>query len=116
MKPLKVYLPGALALLLLAVAAGCANTRAHVVVLSNREVIALDADDVVRVMRRAGLSDEQILDLGTELRNALASAGAVQIRAGRKVEVILAVDGHYVRGSCRQGGSFIYDSEKRSFR
>jgi len=116
MKPLKAYLAGALALLSVVAAAGCANPGPRVVVLGNRHVVALDADDVVRIMRRAGFSDQEILDLGTDVRNALASAGAVEIRAGRKVEAILAADERYLRGTSRRGGGFIYDVEKRVFR
>ncbi|GAF75906.1 unnamed protein product, partial [marine sediment metagenome] len=44
--------------------------QAWVVVLNNQQVAALDTDDVVRIMQRAGFSDQQILDLGTDLRNA----------------------------------------------
>jgi hypothetical protein len=119
MKPLKAYPSAVLTLLFLVMAletAGCANPDARVVVLSSQAVVALDADDVVRVMRRAGFSDQQILDLGTDLRNALASAGAAQIRVGKKVEAILAVDEHCVYGTSCHRGAFVYDLEKRAFR
>lgn len=120
MKPPKAYLLGALAMPFLVTVlqlAGCAtNPDAQVVVLNNQQVVALDADDVVRVMRRAGLSDRQILDLGTDLRNALASAGAAQIRVGKKIEAIFAVDRPYLHASSRRRGSFIYDLQERRFR
>lgn len=81
----------------------------EVIPLSNQEVVALDADDVVQVMRRAGFSDEQILRLGTDLRNALLYSGAVQIKLRDKVEAVFAVHGDYVFITTRLRGSFIYD-------
>ncbi|GAI19495.1 unnamed protein product, partial [marine sediment metagenome] len=80
---------------------GCAHNRAQVIPVSNREVAALSAEDIVRVMLRAGFSDEQILELGTELRNELGLSGAAQINVGDKMEAIFAVDGDYVYVSSR---------------
>ena len=88
---------------------GCAHTR--LTPLSNQDVIALTADDVAYVMRQAGFSDEQILDMGTDVRNILATSGSVQIRIGNKVEVILAVRGNYLHVSSRQRGNFVYNAE-----
>jgi len=102
-----------LALLALGVG-GCARSSAgiRVIPLSNRSVLALDSDDVVAVMRRAGFSDEQILEYGTDLRNGLAESGAVQIKIGKNVEVVFAInvdDGDCVYISTRLRGNFIYD-------
>jgi hypothetical protein len=122
MKPLKVCLSGALVLPLLLLSlevAGCANPDApdaHVMILGNQDVTALDADDVVRIMRQAAFSDQQIIDLGTDLRNALAAGGAAQIRVGKMVEAIFAVDGPYLGVSSRRRGSFIYDPRTGRFR
>lgn len=88
---------------------GCAHTQAQVIPVSNREVAAMNAEDIVRVMLRAGFANEQILELGTELRNELALSGAAQINEGDKVQAILAVDSGYVYVSSRLRGSFIYD-------
>ena len=77
--------------------------------MPNRETVALDADDVVRIMRMAGFPDPQILDLGTDLRNELARSGAAQIRLDDKVEALFAVNGRYVYIASRLHGSFIYD-------
>lgn len=115
------YVPATLAMLLLfllAVLPGCAQPsepKAQVTLLNNQDLTALDADDVVRIMRRAGFSDEQILDFGTELRNGLASTGAVQIKIGNKVEAIFAVHGQVVQASARRRGSFTYDPTRREF-
>jgi hypothetical protein len=84
----------------------------EIVPLGNQDVIELGADDVVRVMRRAGFSDEQILELGPELRNGLAESGAAQVRLKDRVEVVFAVHGNYVFITTRLRGSFIYDVGK----
>ena len=104
-----------LTLLTLSVA-GCANSRARVISLSNREIAALDADDIVRVMRRAGFSDDQVIDLGPDLRNMLASSGAAKIQVGNKVEAMFSVDGDSLYASSYRRGSFIYDLGKQTFR
>jgi len=93
---------------------GCAhsNTGIRVVPLSNRSVLDLNPDDVVEVMRRAGFSDNQILEYGTDLRNGLAESGAVQIKIGKKVEAVFAInlsEGNCVYISTRLRGNFIYD-------
>ena len=86
----------------------------HVVGLSNRDVAALSSDDVVRIMRRAGFSDEQILKLGTDVRNTLLTSGAAQIKKGQ-VEAIFAVHGEYIFITTRLRGSFIYDLRRGKF-
>lgn len=101
-------------LLLLALGVvGCAPPGAHmriqVIPMSNREVITLSADDIVQVMRRAGFSDEQILEHGTDLHNGLAQSGAAQLKVGDRVEAIFAVHSNYVYISTRLRGNFIYD-------
>jgi len=93
--------------------AGCAHTQAQVIPVSNREVAALSAEDIARVMLRAGFSDKQIVELGTEMRNELARSGAAQINVGDKVEALFAVDGDFVYVSSRLRGSFIYDLRKK---
>jgi len=101
-------------LVLLALGAvGCArsNTGIRVIPLSNRNVLALSPDDVIQVMRRAGFSDKQILEYGTDLRNGLAESGAVQIKIGKKIEAVFAInlnDGDCVFISTRLRGNFIY--------
>ncbi|MBN1804328.1 MAG: hypothetical protein JW837_03675 [Sedimentisphaerales bacterium] len=102
-----------LALLALGVG-GCARSSMgiRIIPLSNRSVLALSPDDVVEVMRRAGFSDGQILEYGTDLRNGLAESGAVQIKIGKKVEAVFAVnlsEGNCVYISTRLRGNFIYD-------
>jgi len=93
---------------------GCGRRRTgiQIVPLGNREVLTLSSDDVVEVMRRAGFTDEQVLEYGTELRNGLAQSGAVQIRINNKAVAVFAINRE--RGDCvyitnRLGGNFIYN-------
>ena len=88
---------------------GCAGQQTRVAALPNRQTAELSADDVVRVMRRAGFTDDQVLELGTDLRNKLASTGAAQIQLGKKVEAMFAVDGRSLHVTTLLRGSFIYD-------
>ena len=102
-----------LALLALGIG-GCSrsSTGIRVIPLSNRSVLALSPDDVVEIMRRAGFSDRQILEYGTDLRNGLAESGAVQIKIGKKVEAVFAInlsESNCVYISTRLRGNFIYD-------
>lgn len=92
---------------------GCArnSTGIRVIPMSNRNVLALSPDDVIEVMRRAGFSNKQILEHGTDMRNGLAESGAVQIKIGKKVEAVFAInltEGDYVYISTRLRGNFIY--------
>lgn len=92
--------------------AGCAGYTPggiKLVPVSNREVVKLTPDDVVIIMRRAGFSDRQILQFGSQLRNGLAQSGAVQVVVGDKHEVIFAVKGDAVYISTRLRGNFIYN-------
>ena len=93
--------------------AGCANTggagaRDQVISISNREVAALSAEDIVRMMQLAGFSEQQILELGTEVRNALALSGTAQVKRKDRVEALFSVQGDQIYVITRSGGSFIY--------
>ena len=111
----KVSIGGWIILLLLLTfsAVGCANTTAHtrfqVIPLSNQNVVALSAEDIIQVMRRAGFSDEQILELGADLRDGLSMSGAAQVKVGDKVEVVFAAHSDCVYISTRLRGNFIYN-------
>jgi len=107
-----------LALLTLAAAVlgGCEQPQQmRVISVANQDVASLQADDVVVTMRRAGFTDQEILDLGPDVRNTLASSGAAMIRIGDKVRAIFAVDGNFLHVSTRGRGSFIYDLGKKVF-
>jgi len=91
------------------------STGFKIIALSNQNVVALSANDVIEIMRRAGFSDEQILKLGTQIRNALLYSGAAQVKLRDKVEVVFAVHGDYVFITTRLRGSFIYDVKKHGW-
>jgi hypothetical protein len=100
---------------------GCSRSRlptrgTEVVALPNRQVVELNSDDVVKVMLRSGFPDEAVLELGTDLRNALAVQGSARIRIGKRTEALFAVVGDYLHVSSRTRGSFIYDLEKQCCR
>ena len=89
---------------------GSLNTGLKLTPLNNRDIIALNAEDIVQIMRRAGFSDEQILQLGTEMRNCLSQYGAAEVETpgSNKIEATFAVHDHCVYISTRLRGSFIY--------
>jgi hypothetical protein len=107
-------------LLLTLAVAGCehseaysrANSKLKIVPVSNRDIATLSANDVIEIMRRAGFSDEQILQLGPDLQKGLAESGAAHFRVGNKLEAIFAVNGDYVHITTRLRGSFVYDMKK----
>jgi len=89
--------------------------RLQVVPMRNEEVAELTTDDIVKVMRRLGLSDEQILEMGGDLFTALRSSGAAKLVAGKSPEATLAVNSGYLFIRSRLQGSFIYDIDDGRF-
>ena len=106
-----IYGAMTLSLLILALGVGGCVRRGgiQVIPLNSRSVLDLSADDVVEIMRAAGFSDEQIIELGTEVHDALAQTGAVQIEINRKAEAIFAVKDEDIYISTRLRGLFIYN-------
>ena len=87
----------------------CAQRGFEVIPLHHQEVLTLSSDDIVRVMRRAGFSDNQILEYGTELHDALSRSGAAQIKISKKLQAVFAINGDSVYISTRLRGNFIYN-------
>jgi len=81
----------------------------EVIPVSNRNILDLSADDVVQVMRRAGFSDNQIYELGTDVHDGMFMSGAVQIKLKGKVEAVFAANGDDVYIGTRLRGNFIYN-------
>lgn len=103
----------ALALLLagcVAALAGCATADQSFVepFSAGNERLDLNAEDVVHAMRRAGFNDEQILEHGPELRNALAAEGGARLRARAFTEALFIAENGALYGASRQRGSFRY--------
>lgn len=79
------------------------------------QAVDLKADEVVRVMRRIGIPDDEIYTLGSSLRDAMRSTGAAAISHGGPPEVLLAVNDDHLFVQCRSQGSFIYDLKEKRF-
>lgn len=91
---------------------GCEEPRTiRFMAVPNGSILALSADDIVQVMSRAGFSDEQIIEFGPGLRSALLNSGACQVKQGRIVEAVFAVQGKYVHVATKMRGSFIYNTK-----
>lgn len=102
---------------ILTLVAGCTDSsRWEVQPLPNEYLAELDADDVARVMRRSGFSDDLILELGPRVRNALATNGATRVLTGHSVEAIFAVEDNLLYAASRRRGSFIYELHENQFR
>lgn len=87
----------------------------RVVPKSNKEVADVSANDIVRVMRQVGLSDEQIFNLGTELHDALLASGAAEIMYGGQSLVRVTVSGEYLFVRSRSQGTLVYDIARGRF-
>ncbi len=100
-------------LLLTLLAFGVVSCAAHggldILPLRNQDVLNLSSDDIVRVMRQAGFSDNQILEHGTDLHSALSREGAAQIRIRKNPEAVFAINGDAVYISTRLRGNLIYN-------
>lgn len=95
------------------------NNRGRVLLiepLSNREVADLHPDDVVRITRRIGFTDQQILDLGMDLYEALLLSGAARVMYKGKVEALLRVQGDHVLIYSGSRGSHVYNLTYGQFR
>jgi hypothetical protein len=87
----------------------------RIVARSGHEVIRLSPDDVVRIMQRVGFSDDQILDLGPDLYNALLLSGAAEVFYGKRTEMIFIVSSRQVQIQSRSRGTFVYDVLAQQF-
>lgn len=93
----------------------CAGPRRQAMTpLPNRDAAVLTADDVVRVMLRAGFVPDEVLQYGTQLRNDLAIYGSSQVRNGGKVRAIFAVQGQLIHVSTMLHGNFAYNLQAHS--
>lgn len=79
------------------------------------QAVDLKADEVVRVLRRIGLVDEQIRAEAQNLRDALRATGAAALASGGQPQVMLAVSEDHLFVQSREQGSFIYDLKEKRF-
>ena len=87
----------------------------RIVPQSNKDLANLSPDDIVNVMERVGFSDDEIVEFGTDLHNALRFSGAAGVVYGRETEVIYAVKGELLFVNSRSQGTFIYDLARSQF-
>jgi len=90
---------------------GCQTTApsTQVTAMTSSRTAALEARQIVLALRHAAFTDEQILELGTDVRNAIARAGGANIRMGERTEALLAVEGRHLHVSSRRGGTRTYE-------
>jgi hypothetical protein len=81
----------------------------RIVPQSNREVADLSPDDIVSIMRQIGFTDDQILELGTDMHDALMVSGGARVLYKEQTEALLAINGAqvYIRSNAR--GNLVYD-------
>jgi hypothetical protein len=87
----------------------------RVVPRENRDQADLSAEDILRVMERVGFSDEQILMLGPDLHRALQTAGAAEIRLGKKTEMAFGINGERLFITSSTRGTFVYNISSGRF-
>ena len=81
----------------------------QVVSVPNQDVIVLDADQTVEILKKAGFSDSQIKQHGSSIREGLAKSGAVRILIDNVVEAGFAARGDQIYVSTRSNGYYIYN-------
>jgi len=79
------------------------KSQFRVVAKKNLSIAVLRPADVVRIMRRVGFADEQILELGTDLANALRFSGAAEVFYRKDKLAIFVSDGDFLRIRSRVG-------------
>jgi hypothetical protein len=95
------------------------NAAMEIIPKNNRYALTVtpSADDVVTMMLKIGFAEDQILALGENLRNALSTQGAAEVRRGKEVGAIFAAyQNDTVFISTRRGGTYIYDIRNARFR
>ena len=96
-------------LLLLMFFGGCMRSGIQVVPVPNQDVLSLDANQIVQILRAAGFTDQQIAEYAWPIHEGLARSGAVRILINNVVEAGFAVRGDEVFISTRSRGYFIYN-------
>lgn len=79
------------------------------------QAVSLKAPEIVGALRRIGIPDNQIPDIGANLHDALRATGAAAIIRGGQTEVVLVVSEDHLFVQSRSQGSFIYDLKDKRF-
>ncbi len=86
----------------------------RLVAKKSMSTVSLAPEDIVRIMQRVGFEDKQVLDLGTDLHNALRFSGAAEVFHYKQKLAIFVADGGLVRIRSRVG-SFDYEVANHQF-
>ena len=83
--------------------------------VSNTNAIRLTVDDVIVILRQLGHTDEQVFELGEDLRDALLNYGGAKIRVGDKFDSALRAEGFHLWIFSLSRGTFVYDVKSHEF-
>ncbi len=86
----------------------------RVVARQGRDVASLSPTDIVYILQRVGFADEHILDLGTDLHNALRFSGGAAIVYRKDTVALFQVGSGYLQIRTRSG-NFDYDLARGRF-
>ncbi len=87
---------------------GCQTGATRVMPAPGEHHKTLSADDVVLLMRQSGFGDSDILQYGTDLRNALATQGVARVEIGDVVRAIFCAQEESVYVTTSMGKAFFY--------
>jgi len=83
----------------------------RVIPIQSREAQPLSAREIANLLIWSGFDADETLELGVDLRNALAFYGGAQVMMDRKTEALFAIHKPYVHVSSKRRGTFIYHLE-----
>lgn len=90
---------------------GCVRSGIRIVPVAANEVLELSADDIVLIMQKVGFTNDQILDYGPAIQEALKTRGSAKVLIDGQVEIILSIkQGDVYIGSLSRG-LFIYNPQ-----
>ena len=87
----------------------------RVVPVAANSAVALQASDVIKIMRTSGFSDRQIFYFGAKVRDALMRYGGADIKVADRFEASYRVQGDLVWIGTNRG-PFLYDVKNGEFR
>ena len=83
---------------------------------TSSEVAQLSADDIVRITKRIGFTDQQVIELGADLRNALYLSGGARVIYRGNVDALIQVRGPDIYIQTASRGQHVYDMTHGTFR
>ena len=105
----KSIVPVVIAACMLLTLGGCMRSGIQIVPIPNQDVLSLNANQVVQILKAIGFSDQEIIDYGWSVREGLARSGRVRIMIDDVIEAGLGVKGDDVYISSRTMGFAIFN-------